>query len=732
MSKSMNSIQEYSKNEFIFIFFTVLFILIIYSNTFHVPFLFDDSHNIVEREVIRLSTITPDKVIDTFFHKTETSKTLYRPISNLSFALNYYFGEYNPTGYHLVNISIHAATAIFLYFTLLTLLEIASVNTTILSDKKNIAGLAALLWAVHPINTQAVTYIVQRMASLTTMFYIIGIWAYLKFRQNKNTQNNERFINVYNLKFIFLSTSAFLCACLSKENAAIFPFCILLIEFFIFNSYEKIKTHPKTSLFIIILFVLIPLIVAVIFYDMNDIESIFSGYYRRPFNLKQRLLTEFRIVVFYISQLLYPTPDRFSIEHYFALSETLFNPISTLFSILLIISLAVSSLFMNKKYALVGFSILFYFIHHIIESTIYPLELVFEHRNYMPALFFFLPISIGIFKAIDFYNNKGKKALQNLIVIFSIMLIFLLGMSSYIRNNDWLSSKSLWESALRVAPFSTRPYNNIGYLYTDRNKINAALALYYFEQGLKKELTYNIFEKTMLWINIARTYIEIKDLKKAEEAALNALNTVLAAIDKNADILNKESTNTFLSECYSMLSYIYSNSNIDKALFNIDKALSFDNQPTFYTTKAAILTHKHEYKNSLDTLFDALKESQNLTLSNKDDFLFEIYFLIGKNLTFLEHYERGFWFYKLALSKLSDKELNQAHAKIYFHIADNRYMAGETDAGNSYIKMATRIMPVYILLSYLNSRVFGDIPFINKTILIKNSKKFFESAFENN
>lgn len=716
----MNCTVQEKQTYLTIVFFMFCFILLVYSNTFLVPFHFDDLDMIQGRTELHLSSITPDQIFDTFFLETKNTKRLYRPLSSFSFALNYYFGQYNLPGYHLVNILIHSVTAFVLYLTILLMLNI--LNTDNWEDKKNIAGLATLLWAVHPINIQAVTYIVQRMASLAAMFYIIGIWSYLKFKNQSSKNHWGKF------KFLILSLLSFFCATLSKENAAIFPLCILFIEFFLFDGYKKVKKHPQYSFLIFAIPILLIFISTVLFYDIKWLDSFISGYDFRPFDLKQRVLTESRVVLFYISQLLYPIPSRFSIEHYFVLSETIINPISTLLCIIIIIFLIVIAFCLHKKNSLIGFSILFYFIHHIIESTIWPLELVFEHRNYLPSLFFFLPVSIGIFKGINFYKKRSH-TLHYLFTIFTTMLIFLFGMSTYIRNSEWGTSKSLWESASKRAPLSTRPYNNLGYLYDGTKIGNAGLDLYYFNKGLNKNATYSIFEKAILWLNIAKKNNNIKNFQIAEKAVLSALDSIFILADNKPALLNAERTKNFFSDCYFMLSQIYLNSDIEKSLLNIEKALYFKKDPKFYNEKAIILIHKRKYENALESLHNALNTDQNFI--NAESFLFETYFLIGNVLTLLDHYEKSLWFYKLALSNLRHTDGQQAYAKLYFHLADNRYLAGKTDSGDQYIKMAIRIMPLYDVLQYLNSNEYNDVPFINKENLMQNSKKILKLAFNN-
>ncbi len=340
-----------------------------------------------------------------------------------------------------------------------------------------IAGLATILWAAHPIQTQAVTYIIQRMASLSAMFYILGIWLYLRMRISQMEGKKSAY------RYGAISGLSFLCAILSKENAVLFPLGILCIEIYFFDGYCRMKSNPKKTLIIALVLILIP---AAIFFQTTSIEKVLQAYDHRPFNITQRLLTEPRILFFYLSQIFYPIPGRFSIIHSIELSNTIFSPVTTILSIGGIGLMLLFSLTTAKKFPLIGFPIVFFFTHHIVESTIIPLELIFEHRNYLPSLFLFLPVAVLLINTIDYYKTR-RKLLYYAISLFCVCLIFLVGFSTYIRNADWQSHESLWKKALIRSPKAIRPYAQLGWGYKIPNRPNNDLARLYFMAGLNKK-----------------------------------------------------------------------------------------------------------------------------------------------------------------------------------------------------------------------------------------------------
>ena len=200
----------------------VLLILPIYSNTFHASFQFDDKPNILDNERLHLTELSPSSLWDTFFAKGG-KVGFFRPLSSLSLALNWYAGQENTFGYHLVNIAIHILTAFILFLTISYLLQTPNLKTHYKKeDVYFISLLSAVLWAVNPIQIQAVTYIVQRMAAMAAMFYILGIYFYIRGRKTKRGTKQVLFF----IACFFSFVSAFM----SKENAAIMPASLFFVK----------------------------------------------------------------------------------------------------------------------------------------------------------------------------------------------------------------------------------------------------------------------------------------------------------------------------------------------------------------------------------------------------------------------------------------------------------------------------------------------------------------------
>jgi len=180
--------------------------------------------------------------------------------------------------------------AIFLFLFIYTTLNLPLLKARYSIHSYFIALLSTTLWVVNPIQTQAVTYIVQRMASMAGMFYIISLYLYGKSRTA--TQNPEKIL------LLFLCAISMLLAFGSKENAIMIPATLFLYDLFLIQgiSMESVKTQFK----IFLGGATLAIIIGVIYFTFSDatLSSFFSLYEERPFTLWERLLTQPRIIYF--------------------------------------------------------------------------------------------------------------------------------------------------------------------------------------------------------------------------------------------------------------------------------------------------------------------------------------------------------------------------------------------------------------------------------------------------
>jgi tetratricopeptide (TPR) repeat protein len=496
-----------------------LLVLCIYSNSFQASWQFDDKPNIINNHYLHLSDLHLQSLVKTLFtdptHPREIGHKLYRPVACLTFALNWYFGKDNVGGYHAVNVAVHILTAFLLFSFIVNLLKTPNLEGKFSSNAHSIALLAAALWAVNPIQTQAVTYIVQRMASLAAMFYILGLLFYVKFRTSGSS--------LHRILLLLGCILAFLFALGSKENAATMPAALLLVEFICFQDLSLQRTRRVFIGGLIVGGLFLAVLGSWVFIADKP-PALIGGYDHRPFGLSERLLTEPRIMLFYLSLIFYPITGRLSIEHDVAVSTSLFHPWTTFPAILLTLVLIGIGFSQIRRRPLIALAILFFYLNHIVESTIIPLELVFEHRNYLPSFFLFLPVSASLMKLFDYFKQRNDAG-RHVLAGFMVLLIIAIGSGTYIRNRAWATEASLWQDAMVKAPKSARPLTNLAWQMAygpqaGPGQYDAALKLY--EKALSLHKSRSALDPVIM-DNMAGIYFRKGQYQKAVDLLENAL-----------------------------------------------------------------------------------------------------------------------------------------------------------------------------------------------------------------
>jgi len=367
--------------------------LVAYSNTFHVPFLFDDRPNITQNPNIQIKVFTWSRLEQLV---KNTYKETIRVFSYFTLALNYYFGEFNVFGYHLVNLIIHVASGVFLYWFLILTFRLPFLKEKYGSISYKVALFTSLIFISHPIQTQSVTYIVQRMASMAGMFYLLSMVLYIKGR-----------LSFGKTRFFYFAgmVLTYLLGVFTKENVAILPLFIALYEFYFFQNFD-LSPKGKNVLFALAGGLLILVVLVFIVWGRRYINLTMEGYQYRTFTMSERVLTQFRIVLYYLTLLIYPHPSRLNLDYDFPISKTILDPPATLISIFIIAGLIGYSIWTAKKRPMISFCILWYFGNLVIESSIFPLEMVYEHRLYLPMVGPSILFSLFMVRGIEKLKSK--------------------------------------------------------------------------------------------------------------------------------------------------------------------------------------------------------------------------------------------------------------------------------------------------------------------------------------
>lgn len=488
----------------------LVMLFIVYGNSFFGDWHFDDYHNIVDNRNVHLQGLSWHDIRKTFHGIAVEPQggQLSRPLSYLSFGLNYFFGGTDVFGYHVVNFLIHLAAAVFLFLFVSRTLKLPLLRDRYGDRACDIALFASFLWAISPLQVNAVAIIVQRMAAMAGLGYVMALYFFVRARAAET--GGVRW------GFAAGCAASALLAFGSKENAAMLPVSILLLEVVL------IQGATRECLLRVLKFSWIPLALAaglaVLFSDF--LSGIFQTYDVRPFTMTERLLTAPRILIFYVSLLLYPIPSRLSFLHDIDISRTLFDPWTTLPAMLAVVLVAVAAARYARRTPLLSYCVLFFLLNHLIEGTVIPLELIFEHRNYIPSMLFFVPVAIVGIRFLDHFSyNRG---LQYFLAGGLALLLAFQGHTTFERNDIVRSDLHLWLDNVRKAPNLSRPRINLARHYYEAGMFEEACRELKTAEDLNRDS--NLRQIGLASYNLGVYYLyQVKDLDRAERQFLKAL-----------------------------------------------------------------------------------------------------------------------------------------------------------------------------------------------------------------
>jgi tetratricopeptide (TPR) repeat protein len=226
-----------------------------------------------------------------------------------------------------------------------------------------------------------------------------------------------------------------------------------------------------------------------------DFSYVIGGYEIRPFTMQERLLTEPRVILFYISLLFYPLTSRMTLIHDIQISKSLIDPWTTLAAIITILLIVSISLIKARKWPLFSYCVLFFFLNHLIEGSFLSLELIYEHRNYIPSMLLFVPLSAGLVKGLEYFSQR--KLLLYILATAITLVIIIQSVTVYIQNNIMHDEISLWSDNVKKSPRLHHPHQclAIALLISGRlpeafEELNKALVSYESGNINKKSITF--------------------------------------------------------------------------------------------------------------------------------------------------------------------------------------------------------------------------------------------------
>jgi tetratricopeptide (TPR) repeat protein len=209
---------------------------------------------------------------------------------------------------------------------------------------------------------------------------------------------------------------------------------------------------------------------------------------------------------------LYPTADSLTLIHEVRVSTGLFSPVTTFLSIAGIFGVLVFALGLSARFPLLCFSILFFLVNHMVESTIIPLELIYEHRNYVPSFFFFMPIAAFLGRVLDYFSYR--RSLQAAIAMLVVLIWTAQGHTVYMRNKLFADPVALWADNVQKAPGLSRVHTNLGNAFFEAGDLEKAYESYILAQ--KADYFHNPENQGVLYYNLGRYYFHSdRDFKKA-------------------------------------------------------------------------------------------------------------------------------------------------------------------------------------------------------------------------
>lgn len=379
-------------------------------------FIFDDYPQIVFNQAIEWKELSWNNLI--LAATSTASGPLGRPVAMVSFALNVYLSGLNPWAFKLANLGIHILNA-WLVFALTARI----LNTLQMHQRPNtvfqgpwIPALAAALWAVHPLNLTAVLYVVQRMTSLSATFTLIALLTYMQLRLAPPATWRK------SAAYLGLAALATVAGAYTKETALLLPVYTLAIEIFILRFRAGSEQRSRWLKIAYSSLLLVPF--AYLGWKLgHDPDWLTRVHAHRPYTVIERLLTEWRALAFYLRNILIPDTTQMGIYHDdFVISRSLTAPLSTLLALLLHALLLSIAWATRKRWPLAGFAIAWFYGGHLLESTIIPLEPVFEHRNYLPMMGFCIAIAAALGAGLNHLSaSPAKKGLLAVLVLLPFM-----------------------------------------------------------------------------------------------------------------------------------------------------------------------------------------------------------------------------------------------------------------------------------------------------------------------
>lgn len=517
-----------------------------------------------------------------------------RPLSLLTFALQYPAWPDNPVAFKAVNLALHCVNGILVWLISARLIRPLEPDRV---RRRLFVFFTTALWLLHPMQLSTVLYVVQRMTLLSALFTLAGIWAWLHYRDEVIQRPGPR-------AYLKLMAPVALCLVLSilaKENGILLLLYIIVIEK---TLYADRGAGLKNGFLLVLALPLLALLV----YLLADLDGLINSYHNRPFTLTERLLTQPSVLLVYLKNILLPVYGAYGLYHDdFPASAGLLAPPYTLPAIAGLLLLFLAGLCYRKSAPVLGFAVLWFLAGHVLEASFVNLELYFEHRNYLPSLGVLFGLNYLLLKFIKRRQYRLSAGLAGLVYSALVMGAF------YLEATLWSEPRVQALEWVKNHPASERALTSLAYEYADSGQYEQVIEVYTRLEQLKPDHIYPAIVK--LWIESCAGRRASPPgawealLAKAKRARADSLLTLTSLDGFTADIIrdkcwpgdheNMEKLFPILLENHNfnfirVFLYEFSaalqayNGQYDRALAYIDQALA-SGKPSNYVYKIELL-----------------------------------------------------------------------------------------------------------------------------------------------
>lgn len=555
---------------------SVLFCLIgflVYGNTLHNPFIWDDYSLIVDNAFVKDWHYFPQYFTQNLFAGAGQYDGYWRPLQLLSYAIDYHIAGLNVVLYHVENILWHIAATILVFVVILKIFS-----------NKAAAFITALVFLIHPLQIEAVTYIAGRSDSMPAVFLLLSFLFFLKYA------NEAKRGRTLALSLFFFAISFFI-----HERTLIFPAIIALYLFTLYRGTLLKTTREKTTLILWYFslsaaYFLFRLMALQFTLDLPTIGN--APFFTTLFNNMEMF---FRLIAFFFGLLIYP--KTLALTHEFAAPLSVFD-ISVISGFIITALSFVATFFSLRGKKEIAFGVLWFWILFSLSAyTYFKIGFALEHWFYLPIIGLALPLSLAITRKLSATHSKNIRAFS---IIALVTIFAVLSFRTVTRNEDWADPISFYKKGISAGAHATKSYENLGVEYLRLGRIDEAMAI------LKKASEAKDAEFST-WLNMGVVYAETGNDDLAEK-------NFLIALGKNPLVL----------EAYDGLLTIYvTQEKFDEAFSIANQGVSyFPNDPTLLANLGSLYVQRGDQKDALLILRKAL----SLDPKNEDikEFISEI------------------------------------------------------------------------------------------------------------